>query len=228
MSKHVILLIGSPKSYASTSNALGDYLIKKLEKQGFVSDKIYIYDAMKTDKDAVHILQSIDDADLLILTFPLYVDNIPSQVIALLELIFKHRSLQKEPKKQKILSLSNSGFPEASQSETAHAICRKFASETKIEWIGGLALGGGGAIGGTNLEDVGRIGGGVRKALELVANSICEDKPLPDEALKLMKRPLVSPLMYTWFGDAAWKKAAKENGVENRLYERPYQASEDS
>jgi multimeric flavodoxin WrbA len=228
MSKHVILLIGSPKNYDSTSNALGNYLIKKLEEQGFVNDRIYIYDAMKTDKESVYILQSIDDADILILTFPLYLDSPPSQVIALLELIFKHRSLQKEPKKQKILSLSNSGFPEASQSETAHAICRKFASETNIEWIGGLALGGGGAIGGINLEDVGRIGGGVRKALELVAKAICEDKPLPDEVIKLMKKPLVSPLMFTWFGDTAWKNAAKENGMKDRLYERPYQTSEDS
>jgi hypothetical protein len=79
-----------------------------------------------------------------------------------------------------------------------------------------------------NLDEAGRMAGNVRKALELTANAIAENKPLPDDALHLMKKPLVPPQIFTWFGDTAWKKVAKENGVQDKLYDRPYQIEEDS
>ena len=228
MSKRVLLLVGSPKGPQSTSNALGEYLLRRLKERGFEIENIYIYNALKSDKNGVGLIQSTDSADVLILAFPLYIDNLPSQVIAALELISKHRSMQVEPRKQKILSISNGGFPEASQSETAHKICKKFASETKIEWIGGLALGSGGAIGGRKLDEAGRMAGNIRKALELTANAIAENRSVPEEALHLMGKPLVPPQIFTWFGDTAWKKVAKVNGVQDNLYDRPYQIEEDS
>jgi multimeric flavodoxin WrbA len=228
MHECALLLVGSPKGPQSTSNSLGEYLLKRLEERGFESEKIYIYDFLKSDTYDTSLLKSIDNANILILTFPLYFDSLPSKVIAMLELISEHHSTLKEYKKQRFLSISNSGFPEASQSGTAHAICLKFASEIKIEWIGGLALGSGGAIGGRNLDEAGRMAGNVRKALELTANTIANNKLIPNEVIKQMGKPIVSPQIFTWFGDTAWKKLAKENGIQDHLYDRPYQIEEDS
>jgi len=221
--KNALLLVGSPKGSQSTSDSLGGYLLKKLEEHGMITNKAYIHTSIKTDRDRTKFLKAVEDSDLLILSFPLYVDNLPSPVIASLEMIAEHRLTLKEARGQKLIAISNNGFPEARQNDTAIEICRRFALEIGIEWVGGLALGGGGTIAGRSLEAAGGMARNIMNALDLSAIALVEGKSIPAEAFNLFAKPLVPSWMFVWFGGQAWKRVAKQNGVQNRLYDRPYE-----
>jgi len=127
-----------------------------------------------------------------------------------MELIAKHRKTTENPPKQRLLAISNCGFPEAHHNDTALAICRRFALESGIEWAGGLALGGGEAIHGRSLNDAGGMVRKVKKSLDLTAATLAEGKSVPEEAVKLMSKPFIPTWMYILFGGMRWKKQAKK------------------
>ncbi len=120
-----------------------------------------------------------------------------------------------------LLAISNCGFPEAHQNVTALAICRQFAEETGMEWIGGLALGGGQSIDG-RLEKLGRLAGNLKKSLDLAAAALVAGKPLPEKAEALMAMPLMPKWFYLWMAKMRGRRTAIKNGVWGRINDRPY------
>jgi hypothetical protein len=167
------------------------------------------------------MLELVNASDLLILAFPLYVDCLPAAVILDLELIAQQRKGAESPKSQKLVAIVNNGFPEASQNNTALAICKRFATEANIDWAGGLSLGGGGAIGGNPLDKAGFIARNVRKALDLAAKDLLEGRPVSKEAVDLMAKPMVPKWLYLAIGNREWKKQAKAYGIQDKLYNQP-------
>jgi hypothetical protein len=159
----------------------------------------------------------------VVLSFPLYVDNLPAAVIKALELIAQQRRTLEQPKTQRFLAISNSGFPEARQNETALAICRRFAQETGFTWAGGLALGGGPSIDGKPLHQAGGMVRNVTKALDLAADALADGQAVPQEAISLMAKPLIPAWAYRLMGGLGWRQQAKRFGAQKRLSERPYQ-----
>jgi len=79
--ENVLLLVGSPKNSSSTSAALGDYLTLRLEELGSSIEKEYIYKLIRKEEGQKKILSMVDNTDLIILAFPLYVDCLPAGVI---------------------------------------------------------------------------------------------------------------------------------------------------
>lgn len=219
--KKALLLIGSPKVSESTSESFGRYLLDKMRERGVVTEAARISSALKSDDGCKSLISATDDADIIILAFPLYVDSLPYPVVRALEYVARHRK-EIEPKNLRLLAIVNSGFPEARQNNTALAICRKFTEEAEIEWAGGLALGGGEAIAGEPLEKAGGKAKRIRKALQLTAHALSEDMPVPEEAVRLMARPFVPKWLYMWIGGWGWKRKAKKNGVLKKINDKPY------
>lgn len=214
-----LLLIGSPRGFKSTSASLGTYLVDKLVS-GFETEQIHVQAAMRSEASQLEMLQKASGSELLILAFPLYIDCLPACVIKALELIANQRKKVDSAGKQQLLAIVNNGFPEASQNNTALAICRRFAFETGIEWSGGLSLGGGGAIAGNKLEDMGVMTKNVRKALDLAAKDLLEGKAVSSEAVDLMAKSLIQKWLYLFVGNRGWKKQAKAYGTQDKLYSR--------
>ena len=94
--KHVLLLVGSPRGPHSTSESLGAYLLRKLQEYSLETEKVYLHPSLKTHENRANLLRAVDSSDLLILAFPLYVDSLPSPVIAALELIAEHWKTSKK------------------------------------------------------------------------------------------------------------------------------------
>ena len=218
-----LLLVGSPKPRYSTSESLGDYLIGQLEQKGFTTEKIKINQAIRTDSGKNMLVSSVNECDLLIFSFPLYVDSTPSSLIKAMELIADLRRGKQRTKKQVLLAICNSGFPEAHQIHTALAILKCFAKEAGFIWAGGLSLGGGGAIGGKPLNALGGMVRNVVKGLDLTAIAIAEGSPVPEEAIKLMAKPFIPHWLYLMFGQLSWRKHARKYGTHKNLNDRPYQ-----
>lgn len=157
--KKSILLIGSPKGNNSSSASLGDYLLAKVEKYDIITEKIHIHSEISTEAKIINFLEKIENADIIILAAPLYVDTLPAKVIKALSLIAENRkNLMKDNlesiKTATFTVIVNCGFPEADQNKTALKVYEQFAEEVKFNYLGGIAVGMGGAISGKSLAEM--------------------------------------------------------------------------
>jgi len=217
-----ILLVGSPKGGASTSEALGRYLLEGLEGRGVETGVAHVLRSLRSEEGQRDLLRSVGAAGLLILAAPLYVDSLPSGVTRMFEIFATEHSGKDRLGGKRFVALINCGFPEANHCDTAVDICRCFAREAGMEWAGGLSLGGGEAIGGKSLSEAGGVARNARKALDMAAEALAVGRPVPEEAVSLMAAQAVSTWLYTLIGDIGWRLKARRHGAGSRLRDRPY------
>lgn len=293
--RKALLLIGSPKPQNSTSESLGRYLTDRLHEKDIETESMHICSELRTEEGQGRLLLGVGEADIIILSFPLYVDSLPAGVTRALEMIAESRkrkvphavaeALRKvvdlaeqhslflaiglivwllsswakflppiiiraldiigksqkvpglkqtkapihnirivknfldglEPKRRMFVAISNSGFPEAHQSNTALAICRKFADEAELDWAGGLALGGGAAIDGKPLDKTGGMTRNVRKSLDIAAQDIAAGHPISQQAIDLMAKPISHTWLYILLGNIGWLIQMWRNRKGKRL-----------
>lgn len=220
--KKALLLVGSPK-VRSTSSAIGDELEAELREKGWQTEMVRILPATLKEEKWSALEGALDDADIVVLISPLYVDSLPAPVTKALELSAARMKGEPHRKQRGFLAILNNGFPEPVHSHTALAIARQFATESGFTWMGGLALGMGGGIDGKPLVKMGRMVNNVVKALKLTAAAVDRGQPVPSEAVDLMARPFMPRWLYTTIGNWGWKKQAKKNGVRGKLMARPYE-----
>ncbi|MGB8646665.1 MAG: hypothetical protein WCF84_15600 [Anaerolineae bacterium] len=219
---HALLLIGSAKQTASTSEALGSYLVERLRDLGAASETLSLHRSILTSEQQEVFLSALTWADLVILSFPLYMDSPPYLVVRALELIAAHRPQRLSFKTQRLCCIVNCDLPEAHHNDTAIAICRRFAAENHFEWAGGLALGEASIVDGQPLTQLGRRAQPLTHALDLTAEALAAARPVPEQARELMGKPLVRPWMYTMGLNRSWKRIAKQYGAENKLNDKPH------
>ena len=220
--KKALLLIGSPKDENSTSASIGNYLISKLKEFGMTSEIGFVHRLVNREEKRQDLFRMIDSADLIILSFPLYVDSLPAPVIKAMELINEEKDKLKSKKSKNFIAIANSGFPEASQSTVALQICRVFSKDCGFVWKGGLALGGGAAIHGTPLQERGGMVRNVIKGLNISANALRDNKDIPQEAIDLFSKKFIPSSLYKMFGNFGWKLQARRYGVKKNLKDKPY------
>ena len=218
--KSTLLLVGSPRGETSTSASLGTYLLKLLEESGFDTAKGFIHRLVNRNEKIEELLSLVNNADLIILSFPLYVDSLPAPVIKAMELIRDNRN-EKQKQNQDFIAISNCGFPESSQIEVALEICKNFAEEVNFNWRGGLALGGGGAVNGRSLEERGGMLRNVIKGLEITAEHLRKGEDVPNEAIALVSKSIIPSGMYKMMGNLGWRIQARRYGVLKRMKDKP-------
>ena len=220
--KNVLLLVGSPKGFKSTSCAVGNGLAERLEKGGLTVERMAVGSALTSDDAAAGMQRAVENADVIILSFPLYVDQLPAPLIRAAELIAAYRGAHPPLKPQKLMAIVQCGFPETHQNKVAGEIVRRFAKEAGFEWAGALAMGMGGAVAGRPLEKAGGVLRNVVKALDLTAGALLAGKSVPDDAAKLMAKPFLPRWTYTLIGNWGFKREARKHGASRKLYDRPY------
>ncbi len=222
--RRALLLVGSPRA-ESTSESLGTYLLDRLGERGFEGETIRVRAALRSEERKVELLRAVDESDLVVFAFPLYYDALPAAVTRALEYISKVRKAGGAATGPQLAVIVNNGFPEASQNEIALAICRRFAQETGFEWAGGLALGGGGSVGGKPLKELGGRVRNAMEALDLAATALADGRPIPQEAVELIAKQSVPGWLYRLFGNLGWLLQARKNGILRRLRARPYESN---
>jgi NAD(P)H-dependent FMN reductase len=232
--RRALLIVGSPKTNSpSTSCVLGTYLLKRLGDCGWETELLTLRAGLNRQDCEVALLAPVDRAGLILLAFPLYVDALPYLVTKALAVIAAHRQATADPSSKRLVAIVNSGFPETHQNAVALAICEEFAAQSGIVWAGGLALGGGGMIGGRPLTETKRSGPAVKhviQALDLTAAALSDGLPVPAQALKLMAKnpfPFVPFALWRWiymrFGSKGFEQEAARNGIgRDRLLDQPY------
>jgi len=245
--RRALLIVGSPKTkptfgpmrpgkIPSTSGVLGNYLLERIKERGWETESLTLRANLLRPDGQAELLSATDRADLILLAFPLYVDALPFLVTKALDLIATHRRALANPLPQRLVTLVNNGFPEAHQNAVALAICHQFAAQSRMEWAGGLALGGGESISsGRPLTTPHRGGPPVNhviQALDMSAEALAAGHHVPAEAVRMFaKSPMpfvpfvVWRRMFVMFGAKGFERLADQHGVgKEELLARPYAA----
>ena len=223
--RRAALLVGSPRTKKSTSASLGGYLMERLNARGVETEIIQVYTSFNSAERTRLTLEKLDQADLIVLAFPLYVDSLPAPVIAALEKNAAYRASVKVS--QSFAAIANCGFPEARHNDTALAICEQFAKEADMTWLGSLSLGGGeGLVHGVPLNEMDGRAIPLKKSLELAAASLTLGMSIPQEARDILARPIIPNWLYKMFGGFGWKQAAKQYGTVKSVHDQPYRRVE--
>jgi multimeric flavodoxin WrbA len=234
--RRALLIVGSPKTTStSTSSALGSYLLDRLAKHGWETESLTLRASLTREEGEAALLEASDRAGLILLVFPLYADALPFLVTKALTIMARHRQAASHPAPQRLVAIVNSGFPETRQNSVALAISEEFARQSGMLWEGGLALGGGGVVGGQPLTEKKRSGPPVKhiiRALDLTAAALEEGRPAPAEAASLMAKnplPFIPFALWRWiyisFGGKGFEQEAAKNGVSReRMLDQPYAA----
>jgi hypothetical protein len=223
-----LLLIGSPKGKAGTSYVLGGALLRRLEARGAEVEVLTVSEALQSTEDQNRLHKALDAADVIVVSFPLYVDQLPAPLIQVFELVADRRknlpgvTPGAGPLVPRIVAVVQCGFPETHQNGSAVDIMRRFAEESGFRWAGALAMGSGGAVVGRNMERAGGMLRGVVKALDLAAASLAAGGAVPEEATALMAKPLMPRWLYLQAANWGFRRLLKKHGARARRYDRPY------
>jgi len=234
--RRACLIVGSPKTLSpSTSSVLGNTLLERLQEHGWETESLTLSARLCTQQGETALCASVDRADLLLFAFPLYIDALPFLMTKALEVIAEHRQDTEHRRPQRLFAIANNGFPEAYQNHLALSICQRFAAETGLTWVGGLAMGAGETLcGGQPLKAVGALApvpcAHVIWALDRTAEALALGQVVPSEAAQRIARnpiPHTPFLLWRWlFVQGAkqwWEKQAAEHGVnKQQMLAQPY------
>jgi hypothetical protein len=223
--KQALLLVGSPKPGESTSGSLGAYLFDDLEKRGVKTQTLQVARAVRTDEAIAELLAAVAAADLVVFSFPLYVDSLPGAAIRALELIAAERAGDggtAVPDGKAFVTICQSGFPEVDHNEVAMEICRHFAQDAGFEWAGGMILPAGGMLNGQPLAKMKGMMRSAVKALDLSAEALAAGRPVPDEAVRLMAKMPIPAIGYRFMANWGWRSQFKKRGEGESLTDQPY------
>ncbi len=221
---YAILLIGSAKPPGqSTSESFGSYLCDQLESYGWKTQTEYAASAFDTMRDTTAFLRNIDEADLLILASPVYVDALPYPVTLAMEQIYNHRRAFDASAivATHFAAIINSGKPEAQHTDVAMEICQQFAIQAKFDWSGGLRYGGGGRIDGRDVQVLGPRASYLTEALDMAADALAVGSFIPEEADRLMSRSVSPVRVYRIITRLKWRYTAWRQGALGRMTDRP-------
>ncbi len=226
---NVLILIGSPKAQSSASNNFASYLEDKFSMKGIDTDKMYIVRHQKPEK-MEELVKKASGSELMVLINPLYIDSIPAITINFMEQFCLYQNSRKDsenPKKQKLLAIFNSGFPEPHHNDVAVAMCENFAQETNMEWIGGITIGMGAAFESRQVKDSGGMSRNLRKGMDLIVDSLSQNNQIPPNAIQIASKPLMPLFLAKWgmrfLGGRMWKGHLKDKSVIKKMYDRPYE-----
>ena len=218
-----LLLVGSPRLAKSTSDTLGGYLLERLHEAGAETERLYIQRTLRSPEELDALVGAVARSDLLIFASPLYVDSLPAPVIRLLDILAARLDGHTRAPAQRLLAISNCGFPEASHNDVALAMYERFARETGFIWAGGLALGAGEPVKNQSLAAGGGMVRNVVKALDLSAEALIRGEVVGQEAEQLMREPLMPAGMYRFMGNLGWRMQAREHGTLWKLRQRAWE-----
>jgi len=203
----IALINGSPKTKNSTSG----YILQVLK--GLLPDEHEITEySFRTPEVSKSDLEQIAVSNVLVFSFPLYVDGIPSHLLKCInqmEMFFK----AKPEKKMTVYSIVNSGFYEGNQNAIALEMIKNWCARSGVEWGQGLGVGGGEAYGAMAAVPDGR---GPKKDLQKALTVIASNLSLGASAENIYINPGFPRALYKLAAEMLWNKKIKANGLKRK------------
>ncbi|MCE5297072.1 MAG: NAD(P)H-dependent oxidoreductase [Euryarchaeota archaeon] len=220
MMKKAVLLIGSPRDGATTSGALGEHLMSLLAAKGIETRSHIISRSLIAKASYDEMLNDVSSSDIVVLSYPVYIDSPPSNVIRWMEMVRDDGLAELEGKT--FLAIGNCEDPDPRKLDVSIMIMRNFSDGNRMRWAGGLRMPMSCAIDGASLSSAGGRGRWAAMALDIVAAALADGQTIPEEADALMSRLPMRDLSYVSRTNKTWKKRAKEKGTRANLMDRPF------
>lgn len=204
----IALINGSPKRNHSTSRFLLQELKKRLEKE----NPIIVDHHFKTPYLSQEEIEKFTDYDVLVFSFPLYFDGIPSHLISCLmtlEALFTKRG----NKNCLVYGMVNCGFYEGLQNRIALEILQNWCVKSNLIWGQGLGIGAGQML--SSLKNV-PSGEGPKKNLDLALRQISTTILRRSSTKNLFINPNLPRLTYKLAGEMQWRKSIKTHGLKRK------------
>ena len=198
------IINGSPRGKKSNSEILIKYLCSLLEEHQI--NKYYLF----SSKIHSEIKSEIHNADVLIFSFPLYIDSIPS---SLLDILLKFEEEKIVNSKTKIYCIANNGFFEGKQNQLAILQMKNWCQKTGVEWGQGIGIGAGEIL--SYVEKV-PLGKGPLKNLGKVLEQFTNNIKTLKSGNEIYVNPNWSRLLYWTQGTVSWIIKARKNGLKMR------------
>src|SRR5512140_381251 len=113
-----LIVNGSPRGEKATSNLLGELLADGLRSSEVAVEQAWVLGELRDEARTEALLDAWQSADLVVLSFPLYVDSLPAPLTELLERAAERLARNRRPVRARLAVLVQCGFPEASQCDT--------------------------------------------------------------------------------------------------------------
>ena len=222
MSRKIFLIVGSMKGQKSTSAFIANRLIGMLKKQDFIVDTMYL-DA-KINLKQEELLLGVNNADIIILSSPLYIDGPPYLVNRAMELVADYRNNNKKSERKDFLVITNGGYPEATYNSNVLSIYNIFAEEANFKWLGGLYMGEGAVFSVPALRTAGyalNIFSHIEKGLRQASFALLNNNPISVETIELVAKPYVPFWLYSFLARSVAKLLSLKN-KSGSIYYKPY------
>jgi multimeric flavodoxin WrbA len=220
--RKALFIVGSPRGQKSTSMALAKRLAGGLKTRGVEVETALLRDVVDSAEKTGALVEAAGRADLVVFSFPLYVDHLPAPLIRFLEILSDRPAGLRSEGPGVLAAIVQCGFPETHQNKPALDIMRRFAAKSGFRWAGGLAMGMGGALGGNKLEKGGGMAKNAIRALDLAAENLAKGRPIPAEAVRTMGRPLMPTWLYILAANLSFRMLARKHGAGKDLKAMPY------
>ncbi|MGL4950747.1 MAG: hypothetical protein ACRC4M_02845 [Mycoplasma sp.] len=135
----VLIINTSPRKSFTTSKYLSNIL-----KFWLTGNKVETI-TLKSIVEYKKIIEKLPDVDTVVFATPVYVDSIPSTTLEHLVMLQKH--VIQHNLKFNVYGLVNCGFYEGHQTESALKTFEFWCKHAKLNWCGGLGVGGGVMVG---------------------------------------------------------------------------------
>ncbi len=129
-----VFINGSPKKKLSVSTYLLG-IVRLLVRGEVVKEQV------RNAGDYERILNSIKDADTVVFGMPLYVDGVPSHMLAFMKEM--ERFCLDNNIHLNVYVVSNGGFIEGCQNRPLMQVLENFCKRCNLQWCGGVGIGGG-------------------------------------------------------------------------------------
>ena len=216
--RRVLTIVGSAKPTGSSlSEHVAGALEARLVARGWTAERVHVQRAVKLGREgAPSLVDAAARADLLVLAAPVYVDCLPSLVLAALG----HLADAALPRSTVMLPIIQCGFPEIEHTALAVEVAWRAAREAGLGWAGHLAAGGDAVWHGPLDEGKKRP---QAEALDRVASALDAGEPVPPEAIERLGASHVPAAVYRTLGNVGWVATAMKEGLEPwKLGRRPF------
>ena len=219
--KRVILLSASPK--VDQALAVSELLSKRGETQ-FISKQIDVslinVRRAITHHETESAYELMQNADAIVMVFPLYFFCLPGMLTRFLQ-----DFAAKKPKSKQdcaVFALVNCGFPEPEINLEALRVVEQFAQQTGRSFGGGVMIGCGGMLIGTQEAPFMRpVMNEVDSLFTRVQHYLEDSSTL--ESRVIAAAPKFPRKLYFFAGNAGWKSTARKNHLKPKeLYRTPY------
>lgn len=200
----ISIINGSPKQGKNTSEILIKYLSYKISNGNFIE----IYNTNKKPLEQKQ-LENIADSDVLVFTFPLYIDSIPAHLLRLLTDIDKRKVLSKNTI---IYCIINNGFFEGKQNHIAIEQMKNWCFSVGATWGQAIGIGAGEML--PFISDI-PLGHGPNKNLGKAVKSLADNILTRKSDTDILISPNWSRTLWKIQGTLfVWYPRAKANGLK--------------